>query len=162
MVRCAMQKTKIIGPYFFRRSSVDCAAYKSMIRYYGLQHVEQLLGSPIFQQDGAPAHSFSAFREYLSRELGNNWICKQRPIDWQEKSPDLTSLDFLLWGYVKDKVYSERIESLDHLKTRIRHAISIIDTATWSNVWKNIHTRVNCVDRQERKAYRADQPIRIT
>ena len=151
MVWCAMHKTKIIGPYFFRQSSVDSAAYKSMLRYYGLRHVQQLPGSPIFQQDGAPAHTSNIVREYLLRKLGNNWISKRGPIHWPARSPDLTPLDFFLWGYVKDKVYSERIESLDHLKTRIQHAISSIDTATLSNVWKNIHTRINCVTRQEGK-----------
>ena len=57
MVWCSMHNIKIIGPYFFRRSSVDSAAYKSMLRYYGLQHVLRLHGSPILQQDGTPAHT---------------------------------------------------------------------------------------------------------
>ena len=52
-----MHNTKIIGLYFFRRSSVDSAAYKSMLRYYGLQQVQKLPGSPIIQQDGAPVHT---------------------------------------------------------------------------------------------------------
>ena len=67
------------------------------------------------------------------------------PIYWLARSPDLTQLDFFIWGYVNDKVYSERIESLEHLKTRIQQAISSIDTATLSNVWKNINTRTNYV-----------------
>ena len=54
-------------------------------------------------------------------------------------------------GYVNDIVYSERQESLDQLKTRIQHAISSIDTDTLLNVWKNMHTRINCVERQEGK-----------
>ena len=107
-----------------------------MLQYYELQHVQQLPGSPIFQQDSAPAHTSDTVREYLSRKLGNNWISRRGPIDWPARSPDLTPLDFFLWGYVKDKVYSERIESLDHLKIRIWHAISSIDTAILSNVWK--------------------------
>ncbi len=36
----AMHKTKMIGPYFFRQASVESAAYKSMLRYYGLNHTE--------------------------------------------------------------------------------------------------------------------------
>ena len=67
-----MHRTKIIGPYFFRRSSVDNAAYKSMLRYYGLQNLEKLPGSPILQQDGAPGHTANTVKEYLSRKLGNN------------------------------------------------------------------------------------------
>ena len=47
VVWCAIQKNIIIGPYFFRRSSVDSVAYKSMLRYYRLQHAQQLPASPI-------------------------------------------------------------------------------------------------------------------
>ena len=52
---------------------------------------------------------------------------------------------------MKDKVYSERIESLEHLKTKIQLEISSIDTATLSNVWENVNTRINYVVRQEGK-----------
>ena len=73
------------------------------------------------------------------------------PIDRPERSPDLKPLDFFHCGYVKDKVHCERIEFLEHLKTRIRLAISSTDTATLSNFWKNINTRINHVVRQEEK-----------
>ena len=76
MVWRAMHKTKIIGPYFFRRSSADNAAYKSMLRYYWLQHVQQLPGSLILHQDRAPAHTANVVKEQLPRKLGNNWISK--------------------------------------------------------------------------------------
>ena len=151
MVWCAMHKTKIIGPYFFRTPTVNTQAYKSMLSSYGLRHVAQLPGSPIFQQDGAPAHTSNATSEYLQRKLGNRWISKRGPTNWPARSPDLTPLDFFLWGYVKDKVYSEEIESLQHLKARITEAIRSIDTSTLSNVWKNIETRINCVVRQQGK-----------
>ena len=52
---------------------------------------------------------------------------------------------------MKHKVYSERIESLEHLTTGIRKAISSIDTATLSNVWKKINTRIDTIVRQEGK-----------
>ena len=74
MVWCAMHKTKMIGPYFFRRLSIDSAVSKSMLRYYGLQHMQPLPGSPIFQQDGAPVYTANTVKEYLSRKLVNNWI----------------------------------------------------------------------------------------
>ena len=151
MVWCAMHKTKIIGPYFFRAPTVDTQAYKSMLRYYGLNHIAQLPGSPIFQQDGAPAHTSNATREYLTRKLGNQWISKRGPTNWPARSPDLTPLDFFLWGYVKDKVYAVRIHSLQHLRTRITRAIRSIDTATLSRVWKNVETRMDCVVRQQGK-----------
>ena len=73
MIWCKMRKTKIIGADFFRQSSVDSAAYKSMLRYYGLQHVQQLPGSRILQQDRAPVHTANTAKECLSRKIVNNW-----------------------------------------------------------------------------------------
>ena len=44
MVCCAMHKTKMIGLYFFRQSSVSAVAYKSMLRYFAMYHLERLPG----------------------------------------------------------------------------------------------------------------------
>ena len=109
--------------------------------------MQQLPGSPILLQYGAPAHIDNTVKEYLSRKLSSNWISRG-PIDWPARSPDLTPLDFFLWGYEKDNVRSERIEFLEHRKTSFCQAISSIDTATLSNVWKNINIRINYVVRQ--------------
>ncbi len=98
MVRCAMPKTKLIGPYFFRQSSVDAAAYKSMLRYYELHHIEQLQVAPIFQQYGASAHTSRLVTEYLQRKLEDRWISKRGPINWPPRSPGLTPLDFFSLG----------------------------------------------------------------
>ena len=83
MVWFPINKAKVIGPYFFHQSSVDDAAYKSILRYYGLQHVQQLPGSPILQQDGTPEHTDNTVKEYLSRKLGNNWISSDLLTDQQ-------------------------------------------------------------------------------
>ncbi len=151
MAWCAMHKTKIIGPYFFRQPTVDTQAYKSMLRYYRLNHIAQWPGSPIFQQEGAPAHTSNAAREYLSRKPGSQWISKRGPTNWPARSPDLTSLDFFLWGFVKDKVYAGQIRSLQHLETRITRAVRSVDAETLSKVWENVRARMDCVIRQQGK-----------
>ncbi|PNF41577.1 hypothetical protein B7P43_G12103 [Cryptotermes secundus] len=38
---------------------------------------------------------------------------------WPPRSPDLTPLNFFLWGYVKSSVFRTPINGLDDLKTRI-------------------------------------------
>ena len=114
-----MQNTKGIDPNFFRQSAVDATAYKLMLRYYGLHHIEQLQGAPIFQQDGTPADTSRIVTEYSQRNLGDRWISKRGPVNWPPRSPDLTPLDFFLWGYVKDKVYSEEIYLLSILSLEL-------------------------------------------
>ena len=43
----------------------------------------------------------------------------------ETKSP-VTPLDFLLWGYVKDKVFSTPVPDITNLKARITDAFSTI------------------------------------
>ncbi len=89
-----MHKTKIIGPYFSRQSSVDAAEYKSMLRYFAMYHIEQLPDSPIFQQDGVTSHTANTVTENLEGKIGDRWISRRGPINWPARSPDLTLLDF--------------------------------------------------------------------
>ena len=53
-------------------------------------------------------------------------------IEWPARSPDLTPLDFYLWGYLKSKVYFDKPESLEELKNRIRAEIQQIRPQTIS------------------------------
>jgi hypothetical protein len=56
----------------------------------------------IFQKDGARPHFHREITSYLSRKVVA-WIARGGKIAWPPLSPDLTSLDFSVWGYVKDK-----------------------------------------------------------
>ena len=47
---------------------------------------------------------------YLNDELENRWVGRATAADdalllWPPRSPDLTPLDYFLWGFVKGKVY---------------------------------------------------------
>nr|CAI5847363.1 unnamed protein product [Callosobruchus analis] len=44
-------------------------------------------------------------RAYLDQNLSGQWIGRRGPIEFPPRSPDLTPLDFFLWGTVKDEVY---------------------------------------------------------
>jgi hypothetical protein len=47
-------------------------------------------------------------------------------IPWPMRSPDITPLDFFLWGYVKVIVYRTPVTSLNELKLRIVAAIETV------------------------------------
>ena len=57
-----------------------------------------------FQHDGAPAHFSYAVPEFLDRTYPNRWIGRGGPVEWPPWSPDLTPLDFYLWGHMKSMV----------------------------------------------------------
>ena len=57
----------------------------------------------ILQQDGAPPHYFCDVRYYLETNLPNRWMERGGPIEWPSRSPDITTCDHFLWGYIKEK-----------------------------------------------------------
>lgn len=72
-----------------------------------------------FQQDGAPRHSSIVVKDVLRQMFRNKWIANGGPVSWPARSPDLSILDFFVWGHVKQKVYITAPENLENLRNRI-------------------------------------------
>jgi hypothetical protein len=58
-----------------------------------------------FQQDGAPPRYHRDVHKCLKTVFPGRWIGRAAPIPWPSRSPDLTALEFLLWGFVEGGVY---------------------------------------------------------
>ena len=97
----------------------------------------------IFQQDGAPPYWGLHVCELLNETFSNRWIGRDGPIPWTPRSPDITPLDFFLWGYVKDTVYRTKVRDMTYLRQKISSAIAIIDEAMLQRAWQKIG---NCLD----------------
>lgn len=80
----------------------------------------------IFQQDGAPIHFARGVRNYLNATFGNNWIGREGPINWPPRSPDLTPMDYYVWGHMKSIVYAEKVTTKNELMERILNAFEIL------------------------------------
>lgn len=93
------------------------------------------------QQDGAPPHNSCIVREFLQRQFPEKWIGTNGPLLWPPRSPDLTPLDFFLWGYLKDKVYATQPTSLDDLIQRIKNACETISSYMLNSVYESIPQR---------------------
>jgi hypothetical protein len=50
--------------------------------------------------------------KFLDMHFPWRWVGRDGPIPWPPLSSDITPLDFLLWGYVKDIVYRTPVTSL--------------------------------------------------
>ncbi len=83
--------------------------------------------------------------------FGTRIIGKYFAIGWPPRSPDITPLDFYLWGVLKEIVYLNEIRSIVDLKDAIRNAFTNLrnryNRATWSlnKVWNNLHYRLTIV-----------------
>jgi len=62
----------------------------------------------------------------LDASFPNRWIRRDDSTPWPRRSPDITPLDFVLWGYVEDKVFSKPVPDIIILKARITEAFATI------------------------------------
>jgi hypothetical protein len=90
-----------------------------------------------------------AVRNHLNAHLPRRWIGRAGANDvmwcrWPPKSPDLTTCDFFLWGYIKDKVFVPPLQrSLPELRPRITTAIASITRDTLHKAWDELDYRLD-------------------
>jgi hypothetical protein len=73
------------------------------------------------QQDNAPAHTSRFTLRQLDMYFGDRIIGKGL---WPPRSPDLSPPDFFLWGFLKDRVYANKPNTLEQLKANISLALT--------------------------------------
>lgn len=149
-VWCGIIGSRIVGPFFYR-GSLTGERYVALLTEILENFLDELnlVDRQIiyFQQDGAPAHNHRETRELLERLFGNRWIGTNGPIQWPARSPDMTPLDFFLWGAVKNQVYKHRYAIVDELQERISNIINAIDGRTILGATRNVHTRLRkCIE----------------
>jgi hypothetical protein len=72
-------------------------------------------------------HYLGEVREYLNTRFPGWWIGRAAPRAWPPRSPDLTPMDFFLWGFVKDKVFVPPLPAnVVELRTRITAATASV------------------------------------
>lgn len=104
----------------------------------------------VFQHDDAPAHFARSVREYLDTRFPE-WIGRRGTIFWPARSPDVTPLDFFLWGYIKNVVYAEDCQNIKSMKRKIEVAFSTITPQMLQNVRRSLNRRTElCIEREGR------------
>lgn len=142
--------TKIIGPILFQEPL-------TAERYLGFlqNEIEEfLMELPLevsrqmyFQQDGAPPHNAGRVLDYLIIRFNEQVVATNGPVRWPARSPDLTILDFFVWGYVKDRVYRTPPANLETLENRIREVFTSITPVMLTNIVRNTTYRARkCYD----------------
>ena len=81
-------------------------------------------------------------RRYLDQKFPDAWIGRCGPVEWPPGSPDLSPLDFYLWGHLKAVVYQVKIRDINHLKERITNAITSITSQVLMRVHQQWETRI--------------------
>ena len=142
-VWCGLLCNKVIGPFFFEEKTITADIYLDTLTEYVTPQLEEFQPHILFQQDGAPPHWGLKVREFLDKKFPARWIGRGGPIPWPPRSPDITPLDFFLWGYVKDVVYRTKVKDISDLKERITAAVNTIDEEMLRRTWTEIEYRLD-------------------
>ena len=154
-VWCGIYKDRIVGPFFFR-NNMNGERYLQFLNTQLSDFLDEL---PLnerckiwYQQDGAPCHCNRNIRDFLLLAFNGKVIGRYMEFLWPPRSPDITPLDFFLWGYLKENVYLQRpFQNVDHLERIIRETCEAITPDVIRNVIKEFNKRtITCLERDGR------------
>ena len=93
---------------------------------------------------GVTLEHFNCFvTDVLNERFPDAWIGRCGPIAWPPRSPDLSPLDFFLWGYIKNIVYAEKIRNIQHLQERITSVIETVTRDMIQKTWQEIELHLD-------------------
>ena len=101
----------MIGPYFFKDDNgtavtVNSERYDHMITDFFFAAIEVYdVENMWFQLGDATCHTARANVALLQETFPGRVIPRRGDINWPPRSVDLTTLDFFLYRYTKDRVY---------------------------------------------------------
>lgn len=125
-VWCGIIGDKIVGPQIFD-GTVNAAYFAEFLDTTLPGLLEDL---PLetrqtmwMQLDGCPVHSSRIVKEKLSAMFPGRCIGRGMDIEWPPRSPDLTPLDYYLWGRVKDLAYKDKPANRGEMILKILESI---------------------------------------
>jgi hypothetical protein len=157
MVWAGMWNGGRIGSYFFN-GPVNAESYLKLLNEYLWPEISAKVARDRlwFQQDGAPAHFSRIVPQWLDSHFPKRWIGRQSDMPWPPRSPDLTTADFFLWGYFKDKVYRRQPTNIATLKQHIKEEFNKIPQGMIKNSCGSVISRLkHCIEHN-------GAPIQIT
>ncbi|GFT96702.1 uncharacterized protein NPIL_559101 [Nephila pilipes] len=96
-----------------------------------------------FMQDEVTSHTANPVKEFLIQMFEEERIIIKRcKFPWP---PDLTPVDFLLWGHLKSRVFQSRPSNLSELKDAIRREVPRIKPDILHSAVAGFVTRLQCI-----------------
>ncbi|GBL77130.1 hypothetical protein AVEN_12764-1 [Araneus ventricosus] len=95
-----------------------------------------------FQNNGAPPHKVSSVQQYIRDTFQQQVIGYGGFVEWSPRSPDLNPLDFVLWRYIKQRVYATPPPTLQELRNRITDAYASVSPVMLYNVQREVQSRL--------------------
>ena len=78
----------------------------------------------------------------MQQGFPNKWIGNRGVIEWPARSPDLSPLDYFLWGMIKNKIFKRRFHNVDQLRNIIIAEFRSIPCRSIQRALNNIRKRI--------------------
>lgn len=142
-VFCGIKGNRLF--YSFYENTLTAARYIDLLNANLFEFMEEFTlqerRNTWYQLDGAPAHNSGQVRNFLNLHFQNKWIGIRGFRNWPARSPDLTPLDFFIWGYLKDQIYRNPINNLEELRQRTINAFNNISPVRIGNAIRGVRKR---------------------
>lgn len=153
-VWCGIYQGRIIGPHFFEETLNGAVFYRFLNEEF-LNLIEDIplaqRNTMWLQLDGCPSHYSINVRSRIKEMFPERSIGRGLHIEWPPRSPDLTVMDYFLWGRLKDIVYQEMPQSIEDMKNKIKLATSSISVAEIESAERNFRDRLlKCINEEGR------------
>jgi hypothetical protein len=115
LVWSAISANRVFGPFVFD-GIVNSINYLKMLKSFFWPKVLRTRDYQkcYFQQDGASPHKASLVQTRLTERFGEH--CQERVA---VSVTGLNPCDYLLWGYLKQKVYNQQLKTLKDLRSNL-------------------------------------------
>ena len=146
MVAAGVSYHGIVGPYFVPPGAkIESSEYQRILAYYYLPGVHTTMGPSNWhlQQDGAPSHTSKSTSSFF-RDHGVQLL-----EHWPARSPDLSPLDFGLWGILESRLAGKAFENSTALKAALLHEFAAITPEECKNLIAGFRHRLDrCIEAQ--------------
>lgn len=134
---------RLLGPFFIE-GTLTGPKYLSLLQESIIPSINELhLNNVWYQHDGAPAHYTRQVQNALNTTFPHRWIGRGGHIHWPPRSPDLSPLDYSIWGLLKTKVYTPvPLNNVEELKNRIRLCAAQIPVEALQNITREFYDRL--------------------
>ena len=95
------------------------------------------------QHDGAPPRYALCSRQVINEIVDEKWIGRGGPVAWPPCSRDLTSPEYFLWSFVKERVMAVAPTTPDDMKERIRLVFTEITPQMLAEVRRSFYQQIN-------------------
>lgn len=143
---CGIRKDRLLGHVFYEGTLTNYYRFLQILHNIIPNFLDDIPLSELrdlrFQHDGVPAHQPTAIRCFLKDCFKQQITRYGGSAEWPPRLLDITSLDFFLWGYIKDQVYAILPTSLLYLFRRIEDASNDVTHFMLRNVRAQLLTRI--------------------